>query len=707
MFSKNSSLLTTISHILVYASLVMGVLLVLPITDGFLFTTKLFMMFAITILLGFAFVVYSVQRKTIELVLSPFTVPLILFGLAVMASTFFTNNYPIEALFNLGGVYIAMVLFVLFASTLTNKGLVEKILPVAGITGAALTVLSVAQSLGFGPAHMFNQIMKLNIQTDLGFNLTGAPLFALQFLLVVAVGMIVQAIVKKHISRSTAILFPILLCGIAIFGWSLLPGKPGSFPLPSWAASWSVALDTIRSPRAALIGGGPASYVNLYSRFKPVWVNSTPEWSLAFSQASNFPLTLLTTTGFLGLITWLLLGYQSLRVARKTTGTTKAVAYMLLATFILQLLMPTNIVILIFQAVLFVAVIAGQYGHLPILRFQALTMSMDNQASSFHTPTQKVSFPIYFTAAILTIGLVLSSYMVGRAYAASNLFFRASLDAQNQDVVGLYEKQQRVVQLNPYLDLYRRQYAVTNLVIASSLSKKTDITDAEKEQVGQLLQQGVREARSATLLDPLDTENIAVLAQIYQNMIGIADQADQFAVQTYLQAIQSEPTNPALRVSLGQLLVGQKQLQQAASVFSQAVDIKPDYPNSYYNLAVTLHELGAVKESQAAYQALLKLLPADSEEAAQVAKELEVVDKKVAELVAKEEAEAKKNGTATGQTDQSKSTPSLLDQNLNEGANDVINNPSDADLKNPPETTDLGQELQATPTPTPASNPTP
>lgn len=696
MSFKSDSVINTAANIVAITLLVGGVLLALPFTEGFLFTSKLFLFFAATIVMGFCFVFYSLQRKSIELVLSPFTVPLFLFGLAVTASTFFTNNYPVEGILSFGGIYISVVLFTLFSSALLTKSFASKFISFAGITGALLTVFTAAQLVGFGPAQILNRLFALGLPENTGFNLTGASLFALQFLAIVALGMIAESVIHKHISKMTAILFPIILVGIVIHLWAVMPGKPGQVVIPSWAASWSVALDTIRSPRAALIGAGPASYSNIYNRFKPIWVNGTTNWTFSFSQANNMPLTLLTTMGFLGLVTWLLIAYQALRVSRSSESSTRALNYMLLGTIVLQLLLPTNIVIIIFQMLILLAIIASQHGHLPILRFQALTMSMDNQSAPFHIPTQKVSFPIYFAAGVLGVLLIAGSYFFVQAVSASAAFMQAADAGRKNDIVKLYEKQQKAVQINPYLDLYRRQYAVTNILIATSLANKTDISEAEKTQVAQLLQQAVREARSATLLDPLDNENTAILAQIYQNMIGAADQADQFAVQAYLQAIENDPTNPALRIALGGLLLNQKQYQQAAGVFRQTVDIKPDYPNTYYNLAFALKELGAYADAKTSYQTLLQLIPADSEDYKKVAAELEEVEKKIAE----EEAKAPKKGTT--QTDAA--TPnttqpgtSLLDQNL-EQESKVINNPSDADLKTAPKT-DLGQQLQPTPTP--------
>ena len=708
MLSRNSTFINTLSNYAVLATLVLGLLLVLPISEDFLTQSKLLVFFVSTLVLGLTFVIYSIQKKTIELVLSPITIPLLVFGGAMAASTFFTNNYPVEALLRFGGVYLLIVLYVLFASTTTTKKLAQWIIPVAGSVGAVLTLFAVTQIFGFGPANVFNSMFGLNIPQDLSFSLAVNSLFALQFLVITAVGMVAESVITKNISKFTAILFPILLCGIAVLGWSLLPGKPGAQAFPNWTASWSIALDTIRAPRAALIGGGPASYSNLYTRFKPTWLNETALWDLSFNQANNLPLTLLSTTGFIGLITWLVLVFQIFKLSRFAQDSqSKVIGIMLLASIAFQMFLPTHIVIFLIQAVLLVALVASMHGSLPVMRFQALTMSMDTQDEAFHAPSKKVSFPIYFTGAVILVLLAFTGYFGFRYYMASVYFFDSAKAAEAQDIVTAYEKQQRAVQLNPYYDLYHRQYAVTNMAIASALSQKTDITDQEKEQVSALIQQSVQEARAAVTLDPIDSQNTSVLAQIYQNLIGTAEQADQFAVQAYIASIENDPTSPGLRVALGGLLASQKQYTQAAGVFNQAVALKRNFPNSYYNLAVTLVQLNDYENAKSAYQALIPLLSDQPDALKKVEEELSAVQKKLDEKAAADAANKERTTSTTGQSQPSTNTgsstnansskaPSLLDSNLN-NANTVTDPADDVKLR-------AGETSTETPPPAPANN---
>lgn len=688
----SSSALKSAANFILLAMIVLSILVVLPFSDNFLFQSKYYSLVFGTLLLGLVYVFYSLRRGAVEIVLSPFSGALTVFAGAVLASTFFTNNYPVESLLGYGGIYLSIILFVIFSGTAVDNSAAKKIIPTLAVSAAILTGFATIQLFGFGPANIVNQITGMQIPANLSFSVATSAFIALQVIGLALAAIIIETVIKKQISKVSAITLPILVIGMVIHIWAVLPGKPGAVVLPSWEASWSVALDTIRTPRAALIGMGPDSYVNMYTRFKPVWMNTRPEWALSFTQGSNMPLTLLATTGFIGLIAWLMLAFVSFKAMRSShTPDGKTLATILFGTFLLQLFVPSNVVILTLQAILMIGVILSERSRFGVLKFQALAMTIEKKiAEAIPAVSRQTSFPIYLTAGAILIAILILGYMTGRSYAASMASFASNKALAAQDAVRVYQQQQKSVALNPYLDTYRRQYAATNLLIATSLANKSDATEAEKEQVAQLLQQAVREAQSATLLDQYDVQNWAILAQIYQNMIGAVEQSDEFAVQAYVQAIQNDPTNPNLRINVGGIFLGKKQYQDALSLFNQAINLKPDHQNAYYNAAFTLKELNNLPQAKQAYEQLLKLMDPNSEDYTTVVKELEELN-----MAIEEQAEA----TKSAQVNQNSN--SLIEQNTQD-SNSVINAPvsDDVDLSNT--TTPLGEQMESTGDPSPS-----
>jgi tetratricopeptide (TPR) repeat protein len=691
--------LQSVSLGLAIATIVSSVLLVVPVTNAFVSDTKVYVAFLAAIASVALFLFYSVKQRAFEFVLNPLIMAVFLFALSAGAATFFANQYPVENLLGLGGIIIASALIALFSGTTLPKRVVDPILNTMAIVSALLTLTSVLQLLGYGPAHFINSVFGVELPTDLSFNLTGASLIALQFIGVTLVGLAAAVVSKKHISKIVAITLPIMLIGVAIHAWSMLPGKPGAVQLPSWSASWSVTLDAIRSPRSALIGTGPAAYRNIYNQFKPLWVNTTDQWALTFNQAANGPLTILSTMGFIGLIAWLILAGKITKQLKTANQDSKPLALMAMTTILLQVFLPFNVVMLVIQAVLIGGLVAAEKDKHAFARFKALSVKVisRSQTNRFGHGTQNFT-TLYMAAGVSTLAVFVILYFVGRSYAALIQDQLATKAALANDAVSVYEHQQRAVALNPYLDVYRRNYAVTNMLIAGAISNKKDLTEAEKQQVGQLLQQAVREARSATLLDQGDSQNWLTLAQIYQNMVGVSEDAAQWSVQAYVAAIETNPTDPNIRLALGQIFMNQKAFGQAGGIFEQAVNIKPNYAPSYYNLATALVAVENWVSAQAAYEETLKYLDPASPDHAQVVKELELIKPKADEVRAQQaKAAAAQKEAAETESSTEVTTPSIVEQTLE---TTTVEDETASDV-------DLTQEDVSSTEPTPSPEPSP
>ncbi|MCB9813498.1 MAG: tetratricopeptide repeat protein [Pseudomonadales bacterium] len=685
-----------------------SILLVIPITDNFIDNTKSYILFFGAILVLFLFVIKTFLEKSIRFTVSPISNALLLFGLAATASTFFTSNYPVESLLGMGGLYIAMTIIAIFAGSLIPKESISKFLLGMTIASSLLVILSILQMVGFGPAQLFNQLVNVNLPTSMVFNLAGSPFIALQIIGITLVGILTEIISTKKVNKLFAVTLPILVIGAGIFAFNLLPGKENALILPPLNASWSIMLDTIRNPRSALIGAGPSAYSNIYSAFKPIWMNNTNQWASIFSQATNFPLTLLSTMGVLGFGSWVFFVYKFAKLQKRSLTTSKPVIFMVGTSLILQLLMPINTIILTIQAIAIACIIANEKHRLPLLQLQTLRLKVLNKVDFDHKSANSFNAPLFLTVAIGMVGVTTLFYLTGRAYAANVVMAQSTKAIAENDLVKAYELQQKAVELNPYLDIFRRRYASTNALIAIALSNKADISDIEKEQVSSLLQQSVREARAATTLDSIESQNWASLAQIYENMIGVSTDAAQWTIQSYTSAIETNPNDPTLRIMLANVFVTQKDYQQALNILTQAVNLKPDLAGSHYNLAVVLEQIDqpdAYREARISYQRALVLLDPSSEEYTIVNQKIEELETMMNEKgisLEPETDQTQENGQAPNPESSGVQAPSIIEQTLNNGtevdpeaSSDVNLNPGDQDLmvkENEP-ATNLSEEL--------------
>lgn len=663
-------------------------LLVLPVFTNFMVTTKLLLLFVVAVLGLGLFIYHTFQTRKIEIPRSSIIPSLALFGLFSLLSSLLTTTYPVDNLLGLGGAYISFVIIVFVGSLFIRDREGGQFLQVLNVSLIILAALSLLQTIGFGPARLINTLIPgLGLPNTGVFNITGSPFIALQVFVLGLIANVVPLIRSRKAS-------PLSFAAVAAAGLGLilslllvLPGRDGTPTLLPFGVSWTIAVDILKAPRSALIGVGPENYSAAYQLLRPTWVNGMAWWSTSFGQASNVPLTLLTTGGLLSLGAWFAIVVNVVRHARKQEVQDIGLVSFVVAGFALQLLLPVNVVTLSLLGVALAFLIGQRQGNrnLSIHLFKVEKRTDNYEHSNITNPTTSRS-PALLPLVLAGLVVVASFYGIGRAYAASYSFFAASQAMQTNDAVRTYELQQQATVLNPYSAVYRSNYGLTNLAIATALANKADATEEEKTQVGQLIQQAIREARASTLLRPQDSQTWLILAQIYRSLLGSAEGADQWATSAYIQAITTNPNDPSVRVELGGLLYGQKQYVDAISLFQQAAELKPDYTNAYYNLANALRAAGQLDQAKLAYQQTLTLLPAGSEDYNQVNTELESLE---AELQASQSAQVVPKSESL--------VPSLVGQNVSESDSSLVSQPSSA----------LEELTLPANSPTPATEPTP
>ncbi len=673
---------------LLLALVVLVSLAILPFFTNFMVTSKILVLFVIA-LAALALLIWQVLTKhSLEVPKSPLLLPLVAIGLATLASSLFTTRYPVEALLGMGGVYLAAVVVALTGGLLLKKGESRDFVTVVSVTGAVIGALTLIQSLGFGPSRLLNAAFGLDLPHTNLFNVIGSPFVAAQTLGIILLGLVGTFLIQRKLSKIELFSLPLIILGLAISVFAILPGKPASPLLLPFGVSWSVAVDVMKAPRSALIGVGAENFSAAYTQFRPSWTNSTPWWNNIFGQGFNTPLTLLATGGLLSLLAWLWLLITFLTHAKAWMKESPFLTFFILGSFLVELFFPSNVVLLSLQAVAMAFLISTQQtGKTLIHLFK--TVSFDFGSASTRS-TVATFLPVVIAGGLFLLGL----FGVGRAYAASHYLYRSAIAAQKNDAVQTYELQLKARNMNPYLSLYRTNFAVTNLAIASALANKTDITEQDRTQVSQLVQQAITEAKASTVLRPDDTQSWRVLGQIYRNLIGSAEGADQWTVTSYVRAIELHPADPSLRLELGSIMYSLQKFDEASLLFQQAAELKPDYVNAYYNLANSLKQSNHLDQAKVAYQKTLSLLQADSEDYIKANQELAEVEKALAA-----QAEANPEAATGSESAANSQNNSLLKQNLTQTEQSVVNQPAD--------NLDVSEAANPTPAASPVASPSP
>lgn len=558
-------------------------------------------------------IIYSVrlfQTKSLVLPHSLLTIPLLAFFASIVLGLILTPEGRAEALSGKAATLLILPILSIYILTLKNKAKL--------ISTASLAILL---SSGLLALHSLLQLTFLHSLTSLplfmqstSFTPTGSFLTTLTILLI-GVGMAISHIKNPSPLLNKYFLFGVLLvntiASVAIISL-MLPGGSLALNLIPYIDTWSITLDALKSTRTLFVGIGLANFSPLYTSVKPLTINLTPLWNSLPQSGSSELLTILATTGITGTI---------------------SLVYLMIKGFFGSSSSPLTLPI-----ILTILALILTPGSLPIylIFFTLLAINSESNPTSNSIPERGGQI----LALILIIIITTTTIYQGRSYIAEYYMRRAQIALTANDGKLVYENHVAAIKFAPKITNYHLSLADVNLNIASALSQKSDLSDTDRGNISNLVQQSIQEAKTATSLRPNYSGAWVALAKIYRNLIGVADGADQFAIQAYAQAITLDPANPALRIEYGglfyQLAMNQKKtedrnplLSRAVQEFQMAIKLKKDYANGYYNLAKSLELAESYTEAVATMQQVVAYTNPESSDYQKAVAELEVLKTKL------------------------------------------------------------------------------
>lgn len=611
-------------------------LIVIPATPNFFDTNKLAFTVAIAAFNLIAWAVYMLGEKKVHITTSPFTLPLLFIGTAYVISSFFAANNPYDALIG-RGIFIPAIIMIVFvaANVIKERRFIMFSTYALIISATVLSFISIFQSLGFGPSNILNAIFNSNIPDTLAFTPAGSPVALITFLLPILIMTLTYGVTRKEALEKVILFLLSAVMGSALILLVLysFPGKDTAPIFLPHQHGYAIALETLKNPQTALLGYGPEQFANAYNRTRPAALNVSNYWNVRFTSSSNELFHAITTLGFIGLIAWGWIAIAGYKTARKAGSGSLNLIFMLSigSIFLLFLFIPATLLHLF----TFFTLILLWTIHLRLVRSSAVGV-LDINLDSFRlvkpdADSGAVTRSVPIMAFLISIPTIILSITVlvffARAYAAE-LTFKKSLDAAaRNDGVATYNYQRQAIQRNPYSSRYHRAYSATNLALANSIAGKDNITDEDRNNVSQLIQQSIREAKAAVALDPYNSQNWENLTFVYRSLINIAQGADSWTVAALAQAIQNDPVNPRLRLELGGVYYALGRYDQAIRLYQQAAELKPDWANAYYNLAAAHKQK---EENELAFDYLrqvLRLVQPDSADYTKAQAEIEELAK--------------------------------------------------------------------------------
>lgn len=589
----------------------------IPGISGSVALHKMFLFLLASAILVFLWAARTVVTKRVWLALTPLNLSLLGLGVATAVSALFERN----PLLHLSGRFLlvaASAVFLLFATSLVPKLRWRSILQLWVWSGVILSAFTFLQLTPLSPSIWMNRLLGTAVPEGLLYSLADNHLILMTFLFPTGLAGLVagiSALKEKKLTNWRAFASsPIpwslicLVAAVVILAMTLTQTQLGVAFLP-FNQGWQIFIENLKALRQTLLGVGPENFGPAFHRFRNVSINGTDLWNIRFTSSSSEFLHSGSTTGLVSLVIWGVLWLFTLDGLRRTWRKQPSLAIFVLAHLVLFFFMPFNHLLFFTLSIGLLALSTEREAQHPgyIKDFIFLLSAVRIvQPGALKTVKTQAGFSL-LSALVLAGAAAAGLFFAGRVYAASIFFELSRQAAARSDVRGIYQYQQYSAIFNPYNPLYHRTYALTNLSIAKSLASQPDLTEEQRVLVGRIIQQSIREARLATVLNPQETENWEALASIYSQILDV-EGAQQWALAAMVQAIQTDPVSPGLRLNLGNLYLILKDYDLALRLIEQAIQLKPDFGNSYISYGTVLELRDEPALSAQAYKRALDLL---------------------------------------------------------------------------------------------------
>ncbi|MFH1405012.1 MAG: tetratricopeptide repeat protein [Patescibacteria group bacterium] len=403
---------------------------------------------------------------------------------------------------------------------------------------------------------------------------------------------------------------------------------------PSYGSSWDITRQTItQGTQELLFGTGPGTFMYDYAKYKPVEVNQTMFWNTRFDRAKSHIVTMFSTLGLFGVLTWLAFSVYLLvaSLGKFLKGKDPDELKMSYALFVGWFL-------LFFSFIFYSSNFTLQFAFWGFSGMLAAHFAGRAVKTDFAT-APKLSLFSTFVFVALGIGILTAIFVSGQRYVADLAFTKAvRLSSASADHNLIVEQLDKAVRYNKLSDLYSRQLGLARLGQAGLVLQTVGTNEPTQEQLQQLselVKAGVEASTKAASLAPQDSNNWAVLGAVYRDLMPFVTGAESIAAQTITKAIELEPKNPAHFVSLARVYLALSEraaglmesddaelaktakdarvtnLAEAEKMFGQAITLKPDYATAHYYLAATYERQGRIADAVTRIEALRDANPLD------------------------------------------------------------------------------------------------
>ena len=401
---------------------------------------------------------------------------------------------------------------------------------------------------------------------------------------------------------------------------------------PSYSASFSIARHALTSSIPHLFfGTGPGTFVQDYARFHAQEINATAFWNTNFDRAKSHLLTLLATTGVLGVIVWLammgILGaaaFNRVLVERDSDEWRRTAMLCVgwLTFVVVHLVYSSNLTLQFFLWATSGLLAANVW---------------KNEWTSQFGKSPRAALVAAFGFVFATVSSLTVLFVAGQRYSAEIAFARAlSVDQSKGSVDDVLKPLITAASRNPFDDRLFRNVALASFVRATQVVNEAGdkkLSDEQAKQAKQFFDISTNASAAATSLEPNEVNNWTIRGLLYRDLMNFAPDAQNVAVPSFLRAAELEPKNPEHMTNIGRVyltladrarqLTGAEDktlaedakkkvtenLKTAEDYFGKALALKADYAPAHYQIAAVYERQGKLKEASDRLAALRSIDP--------------------------------------------------------------------------------------------------
>ena len=377
---------------------------------------------------------------------------------------------------------------------------------------------------------------------------------------------------------------------------------------PSFPLSFNVAKETLKE--SPVFGYGLENFIFAYEKFGTAAFTGTIFSELRFQDAVSEFFTIAVQAGIVGIaailyliVSLILIVLKNIRLKKHIDETGLAFISALIIGYFLY---PFNMLLMfVFWIGLAVFILNIEKDE------RKIKISLEN------SPRYSLASSVVFVLG-LVLALVGWYYTIIR-YRADIKFAQAATESNIDKAL---EKIVSAININPYDSRYYNLGANIILSRIESEIQKKDSDPQRQVRIQNFIQGAFDITKRATDINPHDSQNWAQRGFVYQNLLGIVGDADNLAIQSYLEALKRSPSNSAVYNRIGQILLiradstiaiaatqkdqakrsqlvasARNDLINAEASFKKAVEINNNFGLAIYNLGVVYEREGKLKEA--------------------------------------------------------------------------------------------------------------